>query len=131
MTLVDTSVWIDWLRHGDRPATLRLDRLIDEDDLVLAPVIVQELLMGARGAAQLEALRAHFDKMAMLMPTRRTFADAGALYARCRWAGIAPRSPHDCLIAQTAIEHGVALLHDDRDFELIAEVEPGLRLLRG
>ena len=131
MTLVDTSVWIDWLRHGDRPATLRLDRLVDEDDLVLAPVILQELLMGARGAAQLEALRAHFDKMAVLMPTRRTFADAGSLYARCRWAGITPRSPHDCLIAQTAIEHGVALLHDDRDFELIAEVEPGLRLLRG
>ena len=131
MILVDTSVWIDWLRRGDRPAPLRLDRLLDEDDLVLAPVILQELLMGARGATQLESLRAHFDKMAVLMPTRRTLADAGALYAHCRWAGITPRSPHDCLIAQTAIEHGVALLHDDRDFELIARVEPALRLLRG
>ena len=69
--------------------------------------------------------------MAVLMPSRRTFADAGALYARCRWAGITPRSPHDCLIAQTAIANGVALLYDDRDFELIAGLEPRLRLLRG
>lgn len=65
----------------------------------------------------------------MLASTRHTYAAAGALYARCRWAGITPRSPHDCLIAQTAIEHGLPLLHDDRDFERIADVEPGLRLL--
>lgn len=129
MILVDTAVWIDWLRKGSRPATLRLDRLIDEDDLALAPVVLQELLMGARSSEQLAKLRAYFDALPMLMPTRRTFADAGALYARCRWAGVTPRSPHDCLIAQTAIEHGVALLHDDRDFERIAAVEPGLRLL--
>lgn len=87
--------------------------------------------MGARGATQLDSLRAHFDKVAVLLPTRRTYADAGALYARCRWAGITPRSPHECLIAQTAIEHSVPLLHDDRDFELMARGEPALRLLRG
>lgn len=130
MILVDTSVWIDWFKRGTRPATLRLDRLIDEDDIVLAGVVVQELLQGARGAQQLATLRAHFDALPVLLPSKATFADAGALYARCRWAGITPRSPHDCLIAQTAIERGVALLHDDRDFELIAGVEPGLRLLR-
>ncbi len=129
MTLVDTSVWVDWLRTGSRPATLRLDRLIDEDDIVLAPVVLQELLMGARGAGQLAKLRTHFDAVPVLMPTRQTFADAGALYARCRWAGITPRSPHDCLIAATAVEYDVPLLHDDRDFESIARVEPGLRLL--
>lgn len=130
MILVDTSVWIDWLRAGERPATRLLDRLIDEDRIVLAPVVEQELLMGARGAVQIAQLRAYFDAIAVLMPTRRTFVDAGALYARCRWAGITPRSPNDCLIAQTALEYAVALLADDRDFERIAQVEPGLRLLR-
>lgn len=28
MILVDTSVWVDWLRHGERSATALLDRLI-------------------------------------------------------------------------------------------------------
>lgn len=131
MILVDTSVWIDWLRAGASPATSLLDRLLDEDDIVLAPVVLQELMQGARGAEQLEELRAYFDALPVLLPTRQTYEAAGALYARCRWAGITPRSPHDCLIAQAAIEHGVLLLHDDRDFELIATLESGLRLLRG
>lgn len=129
MILVDTSVWIDWLRQGCRPASLILNRLIDEDDILLAPVVLQELLQGARGPEQLVELRTYFEDLPMLAPTRQTYAAAGALYARCRWAGITPRSPHDCLIAQTAIEHGAPLLHDDRDFERIAGVEPGLRLL--
>ncbi len=51
------------------------------------------------------------------------------LYARCRWKGITPRSPHDSLIAQLAIEHRPPLLQDDRDFKQIARVEPALTLL--
>ena len=58
-------------------------------------------------------------------------ADAGSLYVCCRWAGITPRSPHEWLIAQTTIDHGVSLLHDDRDFEFIAQVEGQLVQKRG
>jgi len=77
-------------------------------------------------------LRDHFLALPTLAPRNvaKTHAEAGALYARCRWAGITPRSPHDCLIAQTAIEYRMPLLHDDRDFERIAQVEPQLLLLR-
>jgi hypothetical protein len=96
-------------------------------------VIVQEILQGAACPESLERLREHFLALPMPIPTDlpATHAAAGALYARCRWQGITPRSPHDCLIAQVAVEHGVALLHDDRDFEQIARVEPALMLLRG
>lgn len=130
MILVDTSVWIDWLRQGTRPATRVLDRVIDEGEIVLTPVVVQELLQRARGEAQLAELRAYFERLPQLMPTGKTYAEAGALYARCRWAGITPRSPHDCLIAQLAVEQGVPLLHDDRDFEAIAGVETRLVVMR-
>jgi predicted nucleic acid-binding protein len=34
------------------------------------------------------------------------------------------RSTLDCLIAQIALEHGLALLHEDRDFESIRRVRP-------
>ncbi|MEY2341889.1 PIN domain-containing protein [Acidithiobacillus sp. IBUN Pt1247-S3] len=129
MILVDSSVWIDWLRAGNHPATLQLDRLIDEDEVVLSPVTEQEILMGARGAAQLAKLRSYFGAIPVLMPTRSTFSDAGALYARCRWAGVTPRSPHDCLIAQSAVEHKIPLLTNDRDFAQIAKIEERLQLL--
>jgi predicted nucleic acid-binding protein len=51
------------------------------------------------------------------------------LYAQCRWAGITPRSANDCLIATHAIFASVPLLHHDRDFNLIAGVEPKLTLV--
>ncbi len=128
MILVDTSVWIDWLRRGGRPKTLLLDELIDKDDIVFAPVVVQELLQGARGPAELAELRRYFGGLPVLLPTGKTYADAGCLYARCRWSGITPRSPHDCLIAQLAVEHSVPLLQDDRNFALLAQAEPKLVL---
>lgn len=128
MILVDTSVWIDWLRGGKGEKAALLDRLLDEEDVALAPVVLQELLQGARGATELAELRASFDGLAVLLPTVKTYADAGSLFARCRWAGITPRSPHDCLIAQLAVEHGVPLLQDDKDFGLLAQMEQKLVL---
>jgi predicted nucleic acid-binding protein len=40
-----------------------------------------------------------------------------------------PRSANDCLIATRAIFAGAPLLHHDRDFNLIASVEPTLVLV--
>jgi hypothetical protein len=132
VVLVDTAVWIDWLRGRGSPATARLGALLEDGDAALAPVILQELLQGAADAAALATLRRRFGAPPMLAPKAaiELHADAGALYARCRWAGVTPRSPQDCLIAATAVAAGVALLHDDRDFERIAGVVPALRLLR-
>lgn len=131
MTLVDSSVWVSLLRKHVSAQTEQLRRLLVRGDAAITPVIVQELLQGAVSAEQLERLRSHFLELPMLEPRNLVdiHAAAGSLYARCRWAGITPRSPHDCLIAVTAVEHGVPLLADDRDFELIARVEKGLRLV--
>ena len=51
------------------------------------------------------------------------------LYARCRWQGLAVRSPNDCVVAAVAIASGLPLLAQDRDFESIAHVAPALRLV--
>lgn len=130
MTLVDTTVWVDLLRATRTAAADKLRRLLARNEAALAPVIYQELLQGAASPEKLESLKDHLLPLPCLLPTdwRDTYAAAAELYARCRWRGVTPRSPHDCLIAQTAIEHGVRLLHDDRDFEAIARVEPRLKL---
>jgi len=88
-------------------------------------VTLQEILQGAQSPQALSTLRGRFGALPILAPQiPRTYAEAGALYARCRWwQGYTPRSPHDCLIARIAVEPRVPLLHDDRDFERIAEVE--------
>ena len=130
VVLVDTTVWIDWLRGVDSAAVARLRVLLEDGRAALAPVVLQELLQGAANPAALRTLQRRFSALPMLMPadTLALHADAGALYARCRWAGVTPLSGHDCLIAALAIERRAPLLHDDRDFAAIAGVDGRLRL---
>ena len=128
MTLIDTTVWIAWLRDRDTQTTRHLDMLLDEGEALLTPVVLQEILQGAKSAKALDTLQKRFQPLPMLSPTPETYAKAGALYAHCRWQGITPRSPHDYLIAQIAVENQVPLLHDDRDFLFIAQIEPALIL---
>lgn len=131
MYLADTSAWIEYIRPKPRRVGLLLRNLIEADTAVfVAGVIIQELLQGARDELQCRRL------LNWLKPQRRiaprdeseTWAEAGRLYARCRWQGITPCSSNDCLIAQLAIEHDLILLHDDAVFEKIAKVEPRLKL---
>lgn len=131
MVLVDTTIWIDLLRGRAAAPVLLLKRLLQAGEAAIAAVILQELLQGASSPENFDRLHKHFSALLQLEPKPRgaTHAAAAALYARCRWRGLTPRSPHDCLIAQLAIEHGVPLLQDDRDFEALARVEPKLRLL--
>lgn len=131
MVLVDTTVWIDLLRGGGSAPVMTLRQLLTDGQAVTAPVILQEVLQGASGLDSLQRLRNHFLSLPMVEPAAGglTHAAAGELYARCRWQGITPRSPHDCLIAQLAIEHDIPLLHDDRDFEALARVDGRLRLM--
>jgi predicted nucleic acid-binding protein len=133
VVLVDSTVWIDLLRERTAAQVSLLKRLLQSGEAAIAPVILQELLQGASNPESFERLRRHFAALPLLEPQIRgaTHVAAAALYARCRWRGFTPRSPHDCLIAQLAIEHKVPLLHDDRDFEALAEVEPKLRLISG
>ncbi len=127
--LIDTGVWIDWLRGVNSDATTQVDTALGEGIAWLAPVILQELLQGARSENEFATLQREFADQPMLMPTLETFVLAGKLYARGRWQGVTIRSPHDCLISALAVEYDVPLLTIDRDFHAIAQMEPRLRLV--
>ena len=129
MYLIDSCVWIDWLKQRRTSSTEKLDIWLDKGLARLLPVIVQELLHGARSERELTILRQRFSELPCLPVTLETHLAAGELYARCRWRGLTIRSPHDCLITAAAVEHGIPLLTHDRDFLAIAEIEPRLALL--
>jgi predicted nucleic acid-binding protein len=131
VVLVDSTVWIDLLRKSETLPVRRLRRLIDMGEATVAPVIVQEVLQGASNQAAFGKLHGSFTAMPMLGADNplELHVAAGRLYAQARWHGITPRSPHDCLVAATAVDADVLLLHDDQDFERLAQVEPRLRLI--
>ena len=130
--LVDSSVWIELLRSGQGyevrllSAALRARRFV-----ALAPIVLQETLQGAGSQAVFRKWRRGFLDLALLLVSdpRATHERAAELYMRCRLAGITPRSANDCLIAVTAIEFDLPILHRDRDFIRISTVEPALRLI--
>jgi len=131
MVLVDTSVWIDFLRGAPTAQVATLEGLLEGDDLVgTAPIILQEVLQGADSPARFEQWRREFTGLMCYLPLDPvdTHVEAARLYASCRRAGKTPRSSNDCLIARIALEHDLLLLEDDRDFEAIATVEKGLKL---
>ena len=131
MYLVDSSVWLDATRSKPRGPGLRLQQLeAAKADLYLCGPVLQEVLQGARDARALNLLRSKLSVLMYVSPLDpvQSYAEAGRLYARCRWQGVTPRSPMDCLIAQIAIENSFLLLHDDSDFEQIALIEPRLKL---
>jgi hypothetical protein len=123
--LVDTSVWIDFVRGRETEAVARLRQALDRGVVAaLTPFIYQEVLQGADSERSFHRLQEFFGSQAFLHPRDAvdSHADAARLYFECRRKGITVRSAVDCLVAQIAIEHGVALLHDDRDFDGLARV---------
>lgn len=92
--------------------------------------ILQEVLQGARDSSGFEAMRGHLVRRPLFEPADvyNSRVMSALTYAQLRWRGITVRAAGDCLIALTAIEHGLTPLHDDADFEKIARVEPRLKL---
>lgn len=129
--LVDTTIWIDLLRNRASRQVALLRRLLELGEAAAAPVIVQEVLQGAADRNAFEKLHRSFAAIP-LAGTNGVLAlhvAAAELYARARWRAVTPRSPHDCLVAAIAIEAQLHLLHDDRDFERLAVIEPKLKLV--
>jgi predicted nucleic acid-binding protein len=129
--LVDSSVWIAYLRGDDLVEVAMLTEALEHRESVwLTATILQEVLQGADSQRFNRWDRVLGELPSITSPDAREAARGAAhLYARCRWAGVTPRSANDCLIATHAVFAGIPLLHRDRDFDLIARVEPKLVLV--
>lgn len=121
MVLVDTSVWIETF-HARHP--LRLDRLVDFDDVVVCLPVIQEVLQGFRDEAAFRLARESMLALPIVESplTVAVVEEAVALYRAARRQGLIPRSSVDCLVAACALRNGLAVLHRDRDFPLLARV---------
>jgi predicted nucleic acid-binding protein len=130
MILVDTSIWIDFIRQKDNARTRTLRHELEgAAEIVTCPPILQEVLQGARNDADFKRLNKLFASVPMIDTSNgsRCAVAAAGLFARCRWRGLTLRSAFGCTIAQIAIENDAILFHHDRDFLHIAQVTSKLR----
>lgn len=118
MTLVDSSVWIDFFRGVASPETDKLDVLLGTEALSTGDLIVAEVLQGF-------PVESEFNTARQLMTTRLSVVSlvgpdnavqAARNYRALRAQGVTIRKTIDTLIATYCIENGVSLLFSDRDF---------------
>lgn len=126
VVLIDTSIWLEVER-----GRFDLYAFVEPGEIAICPAIAQELLQGARTPETYGVVWQTIMSTRMLDdPTPfEIFEEAAQIYRNCRDDGYLIVSPHDCLIAASAIHNKVPLLQRDRDFEKIADMVP-LELLK-
>ncbi len=125
MVLVDTSVLIGYLKGVKNAQNNKLDLIIENGiPYGINNYIYQELLQGAASESEFESLRGYFSTQKFYDVKRGSvsFEDAAHMYFKCRKAGVTVKSTIDMIIAQTAIENDLFLLHNDADFTRIAGI---------
>lgn len=130
MLLVDSSVWIDWLRGSDTDAVRFVQAREAQEELALTQMIYLEVLQGVSSEHQFVATQKVLGAQTILSPLDEleTFEAAAQLYRRARRQGLTIRKSTDCLIAAIALEHDALLVHNDRDFLVLAQVVPQLQV---
>ena len=124
VAIFDTSVWIDLSKNVESKETDLLLEYVAKfpSQIYLTPTIIQEILQGVK-------TKKDFEYRLNVLSSFNCFEDdwlttsvaAAKLYFDLKKKGVTVRKSADCLIAQIAIQHNVLLVHNDRDFEQIAQ----------
>ncbi len=123
MVIVDTTVWIDYLRGSENPQTNWLDAHLTNQRLGLTDLILCEVLQGIRDQVQFAQARADLLKFKIFHTGGSELAIAAAQnYRELRYRGYTVRYTIDCLIATFCLQAEHRLLHRDHDFDSFEKV---------
>lgn len=123
MVIIDTTVWIDYLRGLNNKETNYFDRELGRQRFGLIDLILCETLQGVgdeksfvrvlRALRQFELFETGGEELAI---------EAARNFRRLRERGYTVRKTIDCWIATFCLRHGHSLLHRDRDFDHFEEI---------
>jgi len=121
--LVDTSVWINFFNGINNFQTKTVRECIENDHpFFICPLIIQEILQGIRSDSEYSNVKESLLKIEILtIDPLESAIGAANLFRSLRKKGTTIKKSKDCLIAFYAIYFEINLLHNDKDFELIAK----------
>lgn len=131
MVLVDTSVLISYLKGATNKATEKFEKILSDNiPFGINNFIYQELLQGVSSEKDFKKLKEYLDTQRFyeLKNGRESYEAAALMYYKCRKEGVTVSSTIDLLVAQTAIENNLLLLHHDTDYTHISRVIKELKI---
>jgi len=118
MVIVDTTVWIDYLRGLQNAETNYFDRELGRQRFGLTDLILCEILQGLKDEHASNRVLRELRRFELSESGGEELAVAAARNLRnLRRQGHTVRKTIDCLIATCCLRHGHSLLHRDRDFD--------------
>jgi len=121
MFLIDSSVWIEYLRpRGSGKVKDRLREILQREEAVSCGIVVVEILRGAKSERDFQSLHDSLISLPQIP------IDDAVIERASSWGFLLDRkgkmvSTTDLLIAAAAYKKG-KLLHLDHDFEIISSV---------
>ena len=116
--LVDTSIWVDYLKSGSN--STKLDSLLEDNLVVINDIILAELvpfLIIKKQYKIVESLQS-----ITLLPLKIDWAEIIQWQTACLNAGINGVGIPDLLIAQNSKQHSVVIYSLDKHFRLLNQV---------
>jgi len=119
--VVDSSVWIDFLKGSHAPHVRQLRSALGSAEIIVGDLMLCEVLQGLeseRAAREVEALLRRFEIAEMAGDVIAVAAARNFRSLRNR--GVTVRKTIDLLIGTWCIENRKPLLHNDSDFRPMA-----------
>ncbi len=121
MTIVDSSVWIDFFNGVDNVPTRKSKLLLSNNSAGIGDLIITETLQGFKLDRDYKTAIALLSLIEYHTLSNHALAIKSAQnYRLLRKAGITIRKTQDIVIATYCIEHKIPLLQKEHGFELIA-----------
>lgn len=122
--LVDTSIWIDYFKSGEKPE--KLDFLIDENLVVTNELILSELLplLILRKEIRLISLLEKINKSKLKL----NWNEIIEFQLICLKSGSNGIGIPDLIIAQNAIQNDLSVYSIDKHFKFMDEAKFGMKL---
>ena len=123
MIIVDTTVWVDYLRGTRTPQTEWVDANLLQERLGLTDLILCEVLQGITRDDNVPAIQQELLRFEVFtMGGVKLAIAAAANYRLLRAKGRTVRRTINTLIATYCLLEGHALLHSDRDYDPFEEL---------
>jgi len=119
MFLIDSSVWVEYLRPtGSQKVKERVRGILQKEEAVSCGIVIVEILRGAKNEKEFQTLKDSLVNLPQIPIDERVIERAA------NWGFLLDRkgkniSTTDLFIAAAAHKNA-CLLHSDRDFEVIA-----------